>query len=321
MIQPLRWGILGTGRIARKFAAQLPQTARAELAAVGSRSADSAREFVEEYGGTPHTGYEGLLADPGVEAVYVSLPNGLHHEWTIRSLEAGKHVLCEKPMAVTVAEAEEMFDAAQQHGRLLVEAFMYRCQPAVEELIRTVREGGVGQLRLIRTHFTFNRPDPTAEIRYQPQLAGGSLMDIGCYCVNLARALAGAEPTAMHAVGHVHPSGVDDYAAAVLDFGGRVLCALTSGMTVDADLTTYACGSEGYVVMNRPWFSDGTFTLASGTERRTIRAEAPMEFYALEAEAFARAVHDGAEPWISKADTLGNVRVLAELRRQIGLPF
>jgi len=321
MTEPLRWGILGTGRIARKFAGQLPQTDRAELVAAGSRSGDSALAFVEQFGGTPHADYDRLLADPRVEAVYNSLPNALHREWTIRALEAGKHVLCEKPMAVTVAEAEEMFDAAKRHARLLVEAFMYRCHPAVEELLQTVRRGAIGQLKLIRTHFTFNRPGPVDDVRYQPGLAGGSLMDIGCYCVNFARAIVGREPTGVHALAHLHSSGVDDYAAGMLDFGGHVLAAFTCGMTVDADRTTYAGGSEGYVVMDTPWFSDGTFTLVRGDQRETIRAEAAKDLYALEAEAFAAAVCGEAEPWISPADTLGNVHVLAELRRQVGLPF
>ncbi|MFH1924714.1 MAG: Gfo/Idh/MocA family oxidoreductase [Planctomycetota bacterium] len=321
MSEPLRWGILGAGRIARKFAGQLPQTPRAELAAVGSRSGDSARRFCEEFGGTHHAGYDELLADPGVDAVYLSLPNGLHHEWTIRSLEAGKHVLCEKPIAATAAEAQEMFAAAERHGRILIEAFMYRCHPAVEKLIQMVRDGAIGRLKLIRTHFTYNRPEPADDIRFQVQLAGGSLMDIGCYTINLARALAGGEPKGVHAVAHLHPSGVDDYAAGCLEFDGGVLAAFTCGMTVEADRTTYACGSEGYVAIDFPWFSDGTFRLVKGEEAEMIRAEASRDVYALEAEAFARSVQDGAEPWISKADTLGNMRVLDELRGQIGLSF
>ena len=318
---PLRWGILGTGNIAGKFAAQLPQSPRAELAAVGSRSAESARRFAGEFAGAAHRSYEGLLADPAVDAVYVSLPNALHHQWTIRALEAGKHVLCEKPLAATAAQADEMFDAAERAGRVLVEAFMYRCHPAVRKLVETVHDGAVGQLKLIRTHFTFNRPDSPEDVRYQPELAGGSLMDVGCYCVNFARALAACEPTAMHAVAHLHPSGVDDYAAGTLDFDGRVLCTFTCGMTVTADRTTYACGSEGYVAVDTPWFSDGTFTLVRGGRRKTVRAEAPMDLYALEADALAAAVRHGAEPWISKADTLGNMRVLDALRKQVGLSF
>ena len=321
MSEPLRWGILGTGRIARKFAGQLGQSGRATLAGVGSRSAAAAGEFAREFGGTACGGYDTLLADPGVEAVYVSLPNALHHEWTLRALASGKHVLCEKPISANAPEAEEMFDAAGRAGRLLVEAFMYRAHPAVQKLIEMVQEGAVGDLKLIRTHFTFNRPDAPDDIRYQSGLAGGSLMDVGCYPINFARALVGAEPTAAEAVAHVHPLGVDDYAAGTLDFDGRVLCAFTCGMTVDADRTTYVCGSDGYVAIGTPWFSDGTFTLTKAEDRRTVKVEAPMDLYALEAEAFAAAVQDGAEPRISRADTLGNMRVLDELRRKVGLSF
>jgi len=321
MSGPLRWGVLGTGRIARTFAGQLGQSGRARLAAVGSRSADAAARFAEKFGTAARAGYDTLLADRSVEAVYVSLPNALHHEWAIRALEAGKHVLCEKPLAANAAEAEEMFDAAQRAGRLLVEAFMYRSHPAVRKLIDTVHKGAVGDLKLIRTHFTFNRPEAADDVRYQRELAGGSLMDVGCYPINFARALAAAEPTAVQAVAHLHPFGVDDYAAGTLDFGGRVLCAFTCGMTVDADRTTYVCGSDGYIAVDTPWFSDGTFTLVKAGNRRIVRAEAPMDLYALEADAFAAAVQDGHEPQISKADTLGNMRVLDELRAKIGLSF
>jgi len=157
--------------------------------------------------------------------------------------------------------------------------------------------------------------------RIARKFAGGSLMDIGCYAINLARALAGCEPTAMHVAAHLHPSGVDDYAAGCLDFHGEVLAAFTCGMTVEADRTTYACGSEGYVAIDFPWFSDGTFRLVRAGKPETIRAQASMDLYALEAEAFAAAVHDGAEPWIPPADTLAKMRVLDELRRQIGLSF
>ena len=318
MKRPLRWGILGTGNIARKFAGQLPQSRGAELAAVGSRSAESAARFAGEFGGTARAGYEALLADPAVEAVYISLPNALHREWTIRSLEAGKHVLCEKPIASSAAEAGEMFDAARRSGRLVAEAFMYRCHPAVERFIRTVRDGAIGRLKLVRTHFTFNRPASADDVRYQPGLAGGSLMDVGCYCINLARALAGAEPTAMHAVAHRHATGVDDYAAGTLSFDGEVLGCFTCGMTVEADRTTYACGSEGYAVIDCPWFGAGTFTLVKAGQRETVETKAPRDLYALEAEAFAAAVHDGVPFPVSAADTLGNMRVLDELRKQIG---
>jgi len=236
-------------------------------------------------------------------------------------LETGKHVLCEKPLAANVAEAEEMFEAADRAGRLLVEAFMYRHHPAVAGLIQAVHGGTIGRLKLIRAHFTYNRPPDTRDIRYQPHLAGGSLMDVGCYCINFARALTRSEPSAMQAVARLHPSGVDEYAAGTLRFGDGPLCVFTCGMTVEADRAACVCGSEGYIVIESPWFSDGTFKLTAAGQRRTVSSQAAMGLYALEADAFAAAVQDGDEPVVSKADTLGNMRVLDELRGQIGLSF
>ena len=323
MASPLRWGILGSGNIAGKFAAQLPQSPRAEMAAVGSRRAESAGRFADRFGGVAYPSYDELLADDSVEAVYVSLPNSLHREWTIKALEAGKHVLCEKPIASNTAQAIEMFDAARRSDRVLVEAFMYRCHPGIEKLIKMVHDGAIGRVKLIRSHFTFNQPDATQDICFQPELAGGSLMDVGCYCINLARAVAGSEPTAMHAVAHRHASGVDDYAAGCLDFDGQTLAAFTCGMTVEADRTTFIGGSDGYLEIDLPWFCDGTFTLVTdkGDDRQTVRAANRMEPYALEADTFAAVIRDGIEPWISETDTLGNMRVLDELRRQVGTPM
>jgi predicted dehydrogenase len=321
MADPLRWGVLGSGNIAGKFAGQLPQCPGARLVAVGSRSAESGRRFADRFGGVAYPSYDELLADDSVEAVYVSLPNSLHREWAVKALEAGKHVLCEKPMASNRAQAIEMFDAARRCDRVLVEAFMYRCHPAIEKLIETVREGAIGQVKLIRSHFTFNRPDAPDDVRFQSQLAGGSMMDVGCYCINLARAVVGGEPTAMHAIAHRHASGVDDYAAGCLDFDGQTLATFTCGMTVEADRTTFIGGSDGYLEIDTPWFSDGTFTLVTdkGDYRQTVRAAASIDPYALEAEAFADVVRDGVDPWISESDTLGNMRALDELRRQVGV--
>ena len=196
MTAKLNWGIIGTGFIAEKFAGELPQTPGAGLAAVGSRTLESAERFCSEFGGRPLGSYDELLAEPGLEAVYISLPNHLHHEWTLKALAAGKHVLCEKPIASNAAEAEEMFAAAEAAGLVLIEAFMYRCQPAVREFISRVRNGAVGEVRIIRTNFTFNRPASETDPRYHADMAGGSLMDVGCYCINLARALTGSEPEA-----------------------------------------------------------------------------------------------------------------------------
>ena len=319
MARPLRWGILGTGGIARKFATQLPQSARAKLVAVGSRCAAGARSFADDFPCTAHDGYDCLLADPNVEAVYVSLPNSLHHRWTIAALEAGKHVLCEKPIAANAGEAQEMFDTADRTGRVLMEAFMYRHQPAIRKLLQTVHGGAIGNVKLIRAHFTYNRPVDTADVRYRPDLAGGSLMDVGCYCINFARAVAQREPTSMYAVAQLHSTGVDEYAAATLRFGDGPLCVFTCGMTVDADRTSFIGGSAGWLAVDTPWFGCEAFTFDAGGRRRTIEHKAPMEVYALEADALAATIQDGTTPTISRADTLGNMRVLDKLRKVIGL--
>ncbi|MCA9271167.1 MAG: Gfo/Idh/MocA family oxidoreductase [Planctomycetales bacterium] len=321
MTEKLRWGILGTGMIARKFAAQLPESRSGSLAAVGSRNSESAIGFANEFGGAPRTPYEGVLSDPRVDAVYNSLPNGMHAEWSIRALEAGKHVLCEKPLASSAAEAEKMFQAAERTGRLLVEAFMYRSHPAVERFIEMARAGAIGDLKLLRTNFTFQRAASMSDARYQPNMAGGSLMDVGCYCVNLARAVVGQEPIEHHALARLWQSGVDEYAAGTLKFPGDVFATFTCGMTVQSDLHATVAGSEGFMRIHAPWFSDGTFTVVRGDQEETVTVPADRGLYALEADAFADAVRGDAPPAITVNDSRGNMQSLDALRRAAGVKF
>ena len=304
---PLRWGILGTGGIARKFATQIQPVSHANLVGVGSRTRVAAEAFATEFGGRPYESYEQLLADDQVEALYISLPNSMHCEWTLKALAAGKHVLCEKPL-------EQMFATAHQHQRLLVEAFMYRCHPAVEKFLELAHGGAVGEIRLIRSHFTYNRPPNRADVRYQADLAGGALMDVGCYPLNFMRALAGSEPTAMHAVAHKFETGVDSYTAGCLQFGEGPLGAFTCGMCVTSDRTTFVGGSEGYMAIDMPWMSEGTFRVVRGTEQEDFRLGQLADLYAIEADRFAAAIRGEIEPFITQADTLGNMRVLDHLR-------
>jgi predicted dehydrogenase len=318
----LRWGILGTGGIARKFAAQLPKSDRGTLVAVASRQEEAAIAFANEFGGAPRSPYAGLLADPHVEAVYNSLPNSLHAEWTIRALESGKHVLCEKPIAATAAEARDMFAAAERTGCTLVEAFMYRGHPAVQRFLALVREGAIGPIKLIRSNFTFQRDADPLDVRYQPLLAGGSIMDVGCYCVNFARAIAGSEPNETHAIAHLYDTGVDEYAAGLLKFDDDVLCTFTCGMTIQSDLHTFVAGRDGHLAIDSPWFSGGKFTLVRrGEKPETITVDASSNYYAAEADAFAATVLDGAPPAISPQDSIGNMVALDGLRRSAGLAY
>ena len=339
MPNSLRWGILGTGNIARQFADGLTSARRSVLSAVGSRSAAAAEQFAAAHRVPAAFGsYDAVLADPAVDAVYVSLPNSMHHEWTLRALGAGKHVLCEKPLSADAGQAEEMFDAAGRAGLVLVEAFMYRSHPLTHAVADAVRSGEIGPLKLMRTSFCYRTTKTRENIRFDRSLAGGALMDIGCYCLNFSRFFAGAEPTAAHAVGHLHETGVDDLVSGVLQFPGGVTASFTCGMTVQADNTAYLCGSEGYVEIPVPWKpprEDAAYHVVRGTPpkmdspsktpiappRQTRHVTAEASLYALEADDFAAAVFDGVPPRLDRRDTVGNMRLLDELRRQVGVRF
>lgn len=320
--EKLRWGILGTGMIANKFAAEIPDCGRAELAAVASRQLDKAQAFVDKHSGSPFGSYEALLENADVDAVYISLPNGMHREWTLAALEAGKHVLCEKPLAATADQVNQLFDAAESADRFLMEAFMYRCFPRVRRAIELVRGGALGEVRLIRSNFSFSREPDRQDARYQAEQAGGALMDVGCYCVNFSRALIGSEPTEVHAIGHLHPWGVDDYAAGTLRFGEATLATFTCGMTVHSDWTTFVAGTEGHLAIENPWLGEGPMTLThfpSG-ETEVIETASSCGPYALEMDHFAAVVRDGASPLITRQDSVGNMQVLDQLRAQVGVP-
>lgn len=317
----LHWGILGTGMIATKFATDLPQSESGILEATASRSAASAGAFAKKHGGRGIVGYDRILEDPKVDAIYLSLPNGLHHDWAIRALKAGKHVLCEKPIARNAAEAEEMFAVAEKEGLVLIEAFMYRSHPMIQKLLRLVRTGAIGELRLLRLNFTFARAASPDDARYDPEQAGGSLMDVGSYCVNFARALTGTEPLSLHATAHKHPLGVDDIAAGTMTFPGGVLATFTCGMTVASDPGSYIAGTEGLIAIDAFWFARDGFALkrADGTiEKYENPVAEPI--YALEADAFAACVRRERPPWITKEDTIGNMRALDALRESAGIP-
>ncbi|MGD0464168.1 MAG: Gfo/Idh/MocA family oxidoreductase [Tepidisphaeraceae bacterium] len=338
MLAKLRWGILGTGNIATQFAKGIALSQRGAAAAVGSRRQKSAEEFARNHTiSRPFGSYESLIADGEIDAIYNSLPNSLHAHWTIRALKAQKHVLCEKPLAMNAAEAQEMFDAARKAGRVLLEAFMYRSHPQTLALVETVRSGAIGPLRLIRSSFCYRTRSIDGNVRFARELGGGGLMDVGCYCINFARLFAGAEPTAVHAVANFHPSGVDELAAGTLVFPNNIVSSFTCGMCLHADNTAYLCGEEGFIEVPVPWKpapGSSKFIVTRGNEpkmdkpksaapppREVRNIEAPGDLYQMEADDFAATVLDGQLPRISREDSVGNMRVLDEMRRQIGLEF
>jgi predicted dehydrogenase len=334
MSEPLRWGILGTGNIANQFAAGVGTALRGRIVAVGSRKESTARTFADRYQVATALGsYEQVLQDPDVQAVYISLPNSMHHEWAIKSLRAGKHVLCEKPLAADSAQAREMFDEAQRCGRLLVEAFMYRSHPQHQAIVEQVEGGAIGRLQMIRTSFCFYVRNTQGNIRFDAGLAGGSLMDVGCYCINLSRCFAGQEPRAVHATARLHAGGVDELAAGTMYFDNGIIASFTCGMTVQVDNTAYLCGTEGYIEIPVPWkpaVQRAEYAIVRSTPprmdqaqqvrgpvRQVFQVSADRPLYALEADDFAAAVAGEKRPAISPEDSLGNIQVLDQMRRQI----
>jgi predicted dehydrogenase len=340
MAERVRFGILGTGNIARQFAAGLNASHGCKLVAVGSRQEASARSFAGAHQAQAAYGsYEALLADRDVQVIYNALPNSMHYEWTIKALRAGKHVLCEKPLAVNAAQSEEMFDVAQRSGQVLMEAFMYRSHPLTLAVVEAVKSGAIGELRLIRTSFCYRTTRIADNIRFSAEMAGGALMDIGCYCISYSRLFAGQEPAVMMATAHLHESGVDDLTAGTLRFANGVVASFTCGMQVQADNAAHLCGSDGFIEVPVPWkppAKQAAYTIARGTPprmdstsgakapaapppRQTLHVDTHTDLYGVEADDFAETVQQGRPPRISPQETLGNMRVLDELRRQVGV--
>jgi predicted dehydrogenase len=310
----MRLGLLSTARINEMTLAT--GAGGVEIAAVASRSAERARAYAEAHGiPRAYGSYEALLADDEVDAVYVSLPNGLHVEWTIRALEAGKHVLCEKPFDADPGEVERAFAAADAAGRVLMEAFMYRHHPQTAALVRLVRGGAIGELRLIRSFLGF-RLDDTRDVRLHPELDGGCFLDAGCYTVSIARLLAG-EPESVVAEQVLGETGVDVSFAGTLRFAGGVLAQVGSSYLVPLRRELEVLGSEGSLRSRDPFRPDRDGALL--LERNGGPAEriepAPDDPYRLQLENFAAAAAGRAEPLLAREESVAQARALAALYR------
>jgi D-xylose 1-dehydrogenase (NADP+, D-xylono-1,5-lactone-forming) len=320
---PVRWGILSTARINRLVLPALHAAALSEVVAVASRSDETAKAYAAEHGiPRAHGSYEELLADPEVEAVYIPLPNGLHVEWTVRALEAGKHVLCEKPLDWRPAEVERAFDAADRASLLLMEAFMYRHHPQTTRVAELVAGGAIGELRAVRASFGFTLSDP-ANVRLIAELGGGALLDVGCYCVSLARLVAG-EPLVATGQAVRGPSAVDLRFAGVLTFAGDVLAHFDCGFDVPDRDAAEIVGSDGTLVVASPFvIASQRLRIVRDRDRVEEVEVEPGDRYLLQAENFSAAVRGSAVPLLGKDDALGQVRALDALGRsaaQGGVP-
>jgi D-xylose 1-dehydrogenase (NADP+, D-xylono-1,5-lactone-forming) len=308
----IRWGIISTARINRKFLAGAQQSSTLEVVAVASRERESAERYAADNGiERAYGGYEALLADPDIDVVYISLPNSMHVEWTVRALEAGKHVLCEKPMGRRAAEVEHAFDVADREGRLLMEAFMYRHNPQTRRLVELIGDGAVGRVRLIRSAFSFAAADP-ANVRLAKALGGGGLMDVGSYCVSGSRLIAG-EPVRVAAEQVIGGDGVDIVFAATMRFADDVLAHFDAGLALDTRDALEVVGDQGTLFLDDPWHClEPVIALYRDGERELVEVEL-VNSYLLEAENMSAAIRGDAPLLLGRDDAVGQARTIEAL--------
>ena len=317
-------GLLSTANINKEILAGAAESDRVEVVAVGSRTTETAAAYAREHGlERAHGSYDALLADPDVDAIYISLPNGLHHEWTLKALAAGKHVLCEKPYSRRAADVEAAFDAADTAGLVLMEAFMYRHHPQTLKVQELVAAGAVGRICAVKTTFTFPLAS-LSNVRALPELDGGALMDVGCYCISGIRALAG-EPERVRGEQVTGTTGID------MAFHGTLRCADDVVGQFEASFRSpkrqglEVVGEDGVLVVDAPWRVDwgGSVAIArrSGGEAADVVEVvevAAANSYRLELENLADAITGTSAQLIGRADALGQARTIEALYRSAG---
>ena len=320
---PVRWGVLGCASIAtRKVVPAMQRSARCAVIAIASRDEERARAAAGELGIPRSYGsYDQLLADPEIEAVYIPLPNHLHAEWTLRAAAAGKHVLCEKPLAMSVTEAIEMIEACEQAGVALMEAFMYRLHPMWQRVRALIDDGAVGELMVIQAFFSYRNLDPE-NIRNISAFGGGAMMDIGCYPINVARWMFDGEPDDVIAtVRRDRRFGTDVLTSAMLDFGGRH-ATFTCSTQIEDDQRVHLIGTAGRLLVEIP------FNIPSDRPTRILRAaggDPPVapdlqifdvpaaDPYGVQGDAFSAAVREGSSVPIAPTDAVGNMAVIERI--------
>lgn len=336
----VRWGILGPGTIAKAFAEGVAHSRSGTLQAIGARNPGKAGYADAFPGARVLDGYDALIADPEVDAIYIAVPHPGHAEWAIKALECGKHVLVEKPMGLTAFEADAMIHAARKAGRFLGEAFMYRLHPQTLKLVELVRSGVIGDVRLIRSSFGFAMPSVLPQHRlYANDLAGGGILDVGGYPVSMARLIAGAasgkpylEPEFVSGAAHLGQTRVDEWASVVLRFPSGILAEVSCSISLNQDNMLRIFGTKGRIEVQDFWFAGGK---QGGTGTITIvRADKSVEtvevaeagwLYAFEVDAAGDAIQAGGQeftwPGMDWADSLGNLRVLDKWRAAVGLEY
>lgn len=335
----LRWGILGAGRIAGVFAEGLKDSRHGELVAVASRTEEKANQFAAQYGAPKAYGsYESALADPEIDAFYLATPHPEHIRWGIAILEAGKHLLCEKPLTLNHGEAMSFIHSANRQKRNLTEAVMYRTHPQTRKVVSLVREGAIGQVQLIQSTFSYRAGFSATSRTWNNELGGGGILDVGIYPVSFSRLIAGAaldrpfaDPLSVRGHANLHPeTGVDARAIGTLQFEGGILAQVSTGVDIHQENSATIYGEKGYLKIPAPWThlqhgkGDYQITLhVNGQEPETLTIPSERSVYALEADEFAEAIFAGKleTGFMSHQDTLGNLRTLDQWREAVGLTY
>jgi D-xylose 1-dehydrogenase (NADP+, D-xylono-1,5-lactone-forming) len=309
---PVKWGILSTANINRNVIPGAHASPKVDLVAVASRTQDAADAYAREWEiPRAYGSYDALLDDPELEAVYISLPNTLHCDWSIRAVEAGKHVLCEKPMDRREAKVEAAFAAAESAGRLLSEAFMWRHNPQTTRLQELVGGGAIGELRLVRSVFSYGLYDES-NIRLRTEVEGGALMDVGCYCISASRLLAG-EPERVWGEAWYGPTGTDWVFTGTMRFPGDVVATFDCGTALPFRDELEAIGTDGSLFLDDPWHCSSPgieLRRDDGVERIDVEQH---DSYRLELENMSDAIRGRGELLLDRADAIGQARALEAL--------
>jgi D-xylose 1-dehydrogenase (NADP+, D-xylono-1,5-lactone-forming) len=314
MSDAVKWGFVSTANINDKVLRGVADVDSVDVVAVASRDTSRAEVYARERGiERAYGSYDELLADPELEAIYISLPNSMHVEWSIRALEAGKHVLCEKPLSRHPEDVERAFNTAEREGLILMEAFMYRHNPQTRRLQELVAGGAIGRLRLIRAVFSFPLRD-SPDVRLDPALEGGGLMDVGCYCVSGSRLLAG-EPAVVFGEQVVASTGIDEVFTGTMRFANDVLAEFDCALVLPVRDELEAIGEEGSIFLDDPWHCRTPvleLRTMGGTEQIALE---PVDSYGLELENMSAAVRGHADPLLGRDDALGQARAIEALYR------
>lgn len=324
MAEAVKWGVLGNATIARKcMIPAICKSRNGQMHALATRSpAHAAPLAAEHHIEHVYDSYAALLTDPQIDLVYIPLPNHLHHPWTIKALEAGKHVLCEKPLACNAKEAMEMAAAAEDAGRLLMEAFMYRFHPRSRRIKQLVAEGAIGTPRLVRSAFCFRMADSQwrdpPNVRLNPKMGGGALLDVGCYSVSVARWFLGGEPSQVQAQAEYHAGGVDVHTVGSLGFADNSLATFEASFITALQQTYCISGSDGAIELPHnafiPWEKEAVFYVRGRDQEAGQQHRVPgADEYQLMVEHFADAAMGLTELWFPTVDSIANMRVLDAL--------